>query len=92
MSDVSTEQVRSFLLDRFNETFTSMGISPGEVPDDFDLLAEGFIDSFGIVELISDVEERFGFEIDFEDLDPEDLTVIGPFSRFVAEFAFGRKR
>jgi acyl carrier protein len=90
MSDVSTEQVRLFLLERFNNTFSAMGISPQNVPDDFDLLTEGIIDSFGIVELISDMEDKFHLEIDFGDLDPENLTIIGPFSRFVAEFASRR--
>ena len=87
MSDVSAEQVKTFLLERFNNTFSAMGISPQNVPDDFDLLTEGIIDSFGIVELISEVEEKCLVAIDFEELDPENLTVIGPFSRYVAEFA-----
>jgi acyl carrier protein len=90
MSDISAEQVRLFLLERFEKTFSSLGINPQNVPDDFDLLTEGVIDSFGIVELISDIEDKFQLEIDFEDLDPENLTTIGPFSRYVAEFASKR--
>jgi acyl carrier protein len=55
------------------------------VPDSFDLLTEGVIDSFGIVELIMRLEERYGFEIDFSELDVDNLTRIGPVSRYVED-------
>ena len=38
---------------------------PVEVPEDFDLLTEGVIDSLGLVELIASLEERLGVEVDF---------------------------
>ena len=42
------------------------------------------IDSFGILELVSEVEDHFGVEIDFDELDPDELTVLGSFASFVA--------
>jgi acyl carrier protein len=83
MSEVSAEEVRRLVLEGLAEPLGRMGLRPDEVPDDFDLLTSGLIDSFGLVELITDVEERFGLELDFEQLDPEGLTVIGTFSRYV---------
>ena len=85
MSEITIQQVRSFLLDHFSERLSAAGYSPREVPDDFDLLTNGIIDSFGIMELISAMEERFGTAVDFEQLPPENLTVVGPLSRFVSE-------
>ena len=85
MPDISAGHVRGFLLDHFSERLSAAGFAAQEVPDDFDLLTKGIIDSFGIMELISAVEERFSVAIDFERLPLEDLTVIGPFARYVSE-------
>lgn len=86
MNVITAEQVRGFLLDHFSERLSAAGYVPQEVPDDFDLLTKGIIDSFGVMELVVALEERFGVEVDFENLAAEDLTVIGPFARYVAEY------
>lgn len=83
MSEVSATDVRSFVLDGLAEPLGRLGMSVDQVPDDFDLLTSGLIDSFGVLELIAGVEERFGLEIDFERLDADGLTVIGTFARYV---------
>lgn len=83
MNPVTAADVRAFLLERYAEALAAAGSGDGAVPDDFDLLTEGVIDSFGILEMIGAMEEKFGLEIDFERIDPQDLTVIGPLTRFV---------
>jgi acyl carrier protein len=83
MTRVTAHQVREFLVTRFADPLSAKGLGPGQIPDDFDLLTEGVVDSFGVLEMISAMEEHFGVSIDYERLDPEDLTVIGPLSRFV---------
>lgn len=83
MKSPTASEVRSFLLDRFVEQLEAKDISAEEVPDDFDLLYEGIIDSLGILEMIAAVERRFLLEIDFEGLDAEELTVLGPFCRYI---------
>jgi acyl carrier protein len=83
MSEVSADEVRRVVLDGLAEPLARLGLRPEQVPDDFDLLTSGLIDSFGLLELIGDVEERFDLKIDFERLDPEGLTVIGTFSRYI---------
>jgi acyl carrier protein len=84
MSGPSAEQVHAFVVARFEEPLRALGHVPGAVPEDLDLLGGGVTDSMGILELIGALEEEFGFEVDFEDLDPEDLTSLGPFCRYVA--------
>ena len=76
MSELRAEDVRAYVLETLN--------LPADTSEDFDLLTSGVIDSFGVIELIVDVNERFGLDIDFEELDPEGLTIVGPFSRYVA--------
>lgn len=84
MNRVSAQEVRSLALERLKQPLRAKGLKPADVPDDFDLLTEGVIDSQGIIELILSLEERFGIEVDFEDLDPEQLMVVGPFCRYIA--------
>lgn len=57
-----------------------------DLPEDCDLLLSGMIDSIGLLNLISAMQEFTGRDIDFELLDPEEMTIVGPLCRFVAEF------
>jgi acyl carrier protein len=81
----SPGEVREFVLGRLESHLATRGFEAAAVPDDFDLLTEGVIDSFGIVELVMQLEQRYGFEIDFSALDADDLTRIGPLSRHVSQ-------
>lgn len=87
MSSPSPTEVRDFLLNRVSGPLSALGLTPEEVTDRFDLLAEGVIDSLGLVQMIVAVETQFRVELDLEELAVEDLGVIGPFSRYVAERA-----
>jgi acyl carrier protein len=89
MSPLDPEQVRSFVLEALNTSLDAARLSTEELSDELDLQASGVIDSLGLVELIAAVEERFGVEVDFEELDPDELTVVGSFCRYVAERAVG---
>ena len=84
---LTAADVRAFVVADLSDALTENGIDPATVGDDFDLLTSGVIDSFGILELIADVNEHFGIEIDFEELDPEGLTIVGQFSAYVARMA-----
>ena len=84
---LTAADVRAFVVADLADALTENGIDPATVGDDFDLLTSGVIDSFGILELIADVNEHFGIEIDFEELDPEGLTIVGQFSAYVARMA-----
>jgi len=87
MSTVTAEAVRHAVLERVSPRLKERGLQPENVADDFDLLAEGVVDSFGLLELIGAVEAQFGLSIDFEEIDAADLTSIGPFSRFVEAYS-----
>jgi acyl carrier protein len=43
------------------------------------------IDSLGLLDLVAAIQEFAGREIDFEILDPEEMTIVGPLCRFVSE-------
>lgn len=88
--ETTAADVQHFILGRIDDPLRATGIAPADVPASFDLLLEGVIDSFGIVELIGALEERYGLEFDFDELAPDDLTRIGPLSFYVARKLNGR--
>jgi acyl carrier protein len=82
---VTANEVRSLILSSLETRLSGMGLRPDDIPDDFDLLTKGVVDSLAIIELIAKIERHFSIKIDFEDLDPENLTIIGPFCRYVED-------
>jgi len=92
---VSTKQlteaaIRQFLLDKYRQPIEAMGLIREELADDFDFLLNGVIDSFGILEMISAIEEEFHIELDLAALEAEQITILGPLSRYVAERGYFR--
>lgn len=92
MSNPSPEEVRAFLLNWVSAPLSALDLAPDRVTDRFDLLAEGIIDSLGLVEMIAAIEAQFDVELDLEELDVDDLGVVGPFSRYVADRAAPDKK
>jgi acyl carrier protein len=77
--------VRDFILETFEGELRARALQAEDIPDDFDLLLGGVIDSLGILELLGALEERFGVRIELEEMDPEHVTVVGPLSEYVAD-------
>jgi acyl carrier protein len=84
MTQVTASDVRAFLLETFSDSLEAIGLTPDSVKEGFDLLREGVIDSMGILEMIAAIDQRFDVEIDFEDIDPDHITVVDPLCEFVA--------
>jgi acyl carrier protein len=86
MMEANSEQIRIFLQQYILEKSVAGGRQePGELSDDCDLLLSGMIDSLGLLDLMSAIQQHCQHEIDFEALDPEQLTVVGPLCRYVSE-------
>ena len=83
MQNETNDVVREYLLNRYKSQIESRGIRLENVRDDFDFLKEGVVDSLGIMELITDIETHFGKAVDFEGLEAEQLTVLGPLSAYI---------
>lgn len=81
---VSPQVVAAFVVAELGEPLREAGIDPRDVGDDLDLLTTGVVDSLGMIELIMALNERFELDVDFEGLDPEEFTVLGPLARHVA--------
>jgi acyl carrier protein len=79
----SAQYVRAFIMSRLNESLTGLGLDSTRISNEFDLLTSGAIDSLGLVELIAAIEQDLGCTLEMSDLDPENLTIIGPLSEYI---------
>ncbi len=77
--DVKTD-MRSFLEENF------LYMHPGvELGDGDDFLALGIIDSLGFVELVEEVQSRYGIEIEDVEITEENFGSIDAIAKFVAQ-------
>ena len=90
MKEITEANIRQFLLDKYRMPIGAIGLAPDNLADDFDFLLNGVIDSFGILEMISAIEKEFQIELDLADLDAEQITILGPLSRYIAERGYSR--
>ena len=87
MKEFAEADIRQFLVDKYREPIEAIGLVPEALTDDFDFLVSGVIDSFGILEIISAIEQEFQIQLDLATLDAEDITRIGPLSPYIAKNA-----
>lgn len=77
-SNTLTDQLRALFVESFHM----------EVPStDADLLQSGILDSLQFVELLVQLEQRFGLRIAIDDIDLDDLRTLGRIARLIARTA-----
>ena len=86
-----TSDAKALILECLAHSESPFRLEVAAVPDSFDLRAEGVIDSLGFVRLLTELEARLGFAIDLADLEPEQLTTIGPLAAHVAAAQASRR-
>jgi acyl carrier protein len=85
---VAADEVKRFIISNLSDALRENNVLPAEIADSFDLMKQGVIDSIGLIQLVSAIEEHFKLdEVDFEQMDTEELTVIGPLCAYIAERA-----
>lgn len=73
------DQIREFILKNFYVA------DPGLLADDASLLDLAIIDSTGVLEVITFLEEQYGISVDDTEIIPENLETIERIGRFVAQ-------
>ena len=74
------EEIRSFITDNF-----MIGQNPAELKNSTSFLDNGIVDSLGVLELVSFIEEKFGIEVKDEELVPENLDSIDNLLTYIAK-------
>jgi acyl carrier protein len=77
MSNVTT--IKQFIVEEFLPD-----ISTDDLPLDHDLLADGVIDSLGLLKLIAWIEDRFGLSVDDAAMDPDNFRSVQAIDAFVS--------
>ncbi len=72
-----SEKLKTFIIDNF------LFGQAGSIDNDTDFFDKGIIDSTGIVELVSFVEETFNIIVKDEELIPENFSSINKVAEFV---------
>jgi acyl carrier protein len=90
MKEITAASIRQFLLDKYRKPIEAIGLIPDNLADDFDFFLDGVIDSFGVLEMIVAIETEFKIQLDLAGLDAEQITILGPLSRYVAERGYFR--
>ncbi len=72
------DRVRQFVIQNFYVT------DPSSIDDDTLLVTNGIVDSTGMLEVISFLEEQFGIRVADQEMTPENLESVSRIARFVA--------
>lgn len=79
MDDIKLKnRIRDFIIEN-----SLNGYSKKELRDDDSFLGQGIIDSTGILELVSFVEEEFGITVMDEELIPDNFDSISSLARYI---------
>jgi acyl carrier protein len=84
MSDAKSK-IKTFIIENF-----LFGNADG-LNDDTSFLEEGIIDSTGVLELITFLEEEFGIKVEDEELIPENLDSLNNVNAFLQKKAAHKK-
>lgn len=68
--------LRKLVVEIVTQRMQSANLNPESLNDDISLIDLGVIDSFGFLELTTEIEERTGIIMDFSEADPEDFTSV----------------
>ncbi len=71
------EKIRGYVIDNF------LFGDGGQLQDDTSFMENGIVDSTGILELITFMEETYDFKIEDEELIPENLDTLASISNFL---------
>jgi acyl carrier protein len=75
-----TDTIKKFVIDEFLPD-----VSAADLAVDYDLLADGVIDSLGLLKLIAWVEDHFQLSVHDTDLDPNNFRSVQAIEEFIQE-------
>ena len=84
MTTLGADDVKRLIISCLEPQLAALGHKRDAIPDAFDLRAEGVVDSLRFVQLLAELEQRLGIEIDVTDLEPDALTVVGKLAAHIS--------
>ncbi|MGI9623515.1 MAG: phosphopantetheine-binding protein [Acidimicrobiales bacterium] len=83
--ELTAQDFKTYILEMVADSLELWGITDPD--DDFDLIESGAVDSMAFLDLIVGIETHFGLQVDFEELDPENLGQLGSLCKFLEKMA-----
>ena len=83
MTGTREADVRAIVIDLVTPRLERAGKSAAELEDSTELLQSGLIDSFEFLDLITEIEQRAGVEIDLAAMEDDDIGTVGGLVRYV---------
>jgi acyl carrier protein len=81
-------EVRTFISKYLAEKLKTQGRDlPSDFSDDSNILLVGLLDSLDFSELLTALSKYCGREIEFDELDAEQMTILGSLCKYVSERA-----
>jgi acyl carrier protein len=75
----SKKEIRNFVIENF-----LYGKDDNTLSDDVSFLEKGIIDSTGVLELVSFIEDKYGFSVSDDELVPDNFDTLNKLSAFVS--------
>jgi len=81
MATISEEKISGRIIDYMSETFPRVDaatLSPGT-----DLIEEGIVDSFGLIEIVSFIQREFNITVNDDDILPENFITVEAMTNYI---------
>ncbi len=80
------EEIKSKLFKLMQPRLQRLGIQESDIDEHESLLGQGVFDSMAFIEFITQMEEEFDIEMDFEEMDASDFTSVSQLINIINSF------
>lgn len=82
---MNEQEIRGRVRGLLDDRLKAMGLSADDVEDGMNLTQSGVLDSFALMELLGQLEDELGAQLDFDLLAVEEFTTVRGISRAFAK-------
>lgn len=76
------DHVQALIRQQLSDRLVRLGMAPGDLTDDLDLVRSGLLDSLAFIDLVAALENATGRQVDLEQaLEQDDATTVGGLQR-----------
>lgn len=76
------DHVQALIRQQLSDRLVRLGMGPGDLTDDLDLVRSGLLDSLAFIDLVAALENATGRQVDLEQaLEQDDATTVGGLQR-----------
>ena len=81
MDTISEEKISGKIIDYMSETFPR--VDSATLSPETDLIEEGIVDSFGLIEIVSFIQREFNITVNDDDILPENFITVEAMTSYI---------